>query len=90
MLQGRVTDRCDVRPWRKASDRCYDIPVATPLQTVDQLQEYFRGVIGRSEHHAQAVRDVLPLLAGVIIFHKDAGTPLEARTHSGAMAKFCG
>lgn len=56
------------------------------VRTIDDLQEYLRGVARRAEHHAQSVDEVILALAGAVVLFKDAGTELEVRTHAGQTA----
>lgn len=53
--------------------------MAIDIDTIDRLQEYLSGVIGRARHHAPNVREVILLLAGVVVLFKDADEPIQGR-----------
>lgn len=56
--------------------------MAVKLDTVDRLQKYFSGVVGRSDHHAPQVKQIIYGLLGIIVLKKDHGTEIEVRgTH---------
>ncbi|RZK16726.1 MAG: hypothetical protein EOO43_14190 [Flavobacterium sp.] len=58
--------------------------MAVKVETVDTLREYFKGVTGRANHHAQNVNEVVYTLLGVIILLKDDGTDIEVRGSVGS------
>jgi hypothetical protein len=47
------------------------------IDDVEQVQLYFSGVIGRSEHHAQTVGGIALALLGAILWRKIAMRPLK-------------
>lgn len=57
-----------------------------PLEvaSIDMLQEYLCGVLGRADHHAEAVQDIALALVGAVVWRK-VGT-LEVRTYAGGPA----
>lgn len=57
-----------------------------PLEvaSVDGMQEYLCGVLGRADHHAEAVQDIALALVGAVVWRK-VGT-LEVRTYAGEPA----
>jgi len=60
--------------------------MAQTLTTVDQLQEYARGVHERALHHAPTVSEVLFRLAGPVLVYKDTGSQLQCGTYAGSLA----
>jgi hypothetical protein len=57
--------------------------MAKKLQTVDELQDYFVGVVKRAEHHAQNVEEIIYPLLGMIIAFKDKKNVIEVWTQNG-------
>lgn len=55
------------------------------LETIDVLQQYLQGVIGRADHHAKEVDQVVLALVGAIVWKKDPDADLKVRTQDGAM-----
>ncbi len=56
-----------------------------PLEVAsDKMQKYLGGVLGRADHHAEAVQDIIFALVGAVIWRK-VGT-LEVRTYEGEPA----
>ena len=53
--------------------------MAVKVNTVDQLQKYFLGVVKRADHHAPLVKEIIYSLLGVIVLKKDEGTNIEVR-----------
>ena len=51
---------------------------------IDVLRDYLNGVVGRADHHAQGVNEVVLAVAGGVVWRKDDG-PLEVRTTNGEM-----
>lgn len=51
------------------------------VTSVDKMQEYLCGVLGRANHHAEAVQDIALALVGAVVWRK-VGT-LEVRTYAG-------
>jgi hypothetical protein len=60
--------------------------MALQMKTVEDLQQYFKGVIARSDHHAPGVSDVIYPILGMIIEHLDSGTNIEVREQNGTPA----
>jgi hypothetical protein len=55
------------------------------IHDVEQVQLYFAGVMGRSDHHAKTVGGVALTLLGAVLWKKDKDTQLEVRRNEGAM-----
>jgi len=53
--------------------------MAVEITDIDRLQQYLTGVIGRAQHHAPNVREVILLLAGAVVLFKDADASIEGR-----------
>lgn len=51
---------------------------------VERLQEYVNGVIGRADHHAKSVNEIIYALVGAIVCYKDAD-PIKVLTQDGEM-----
>ena len=51
---------------------------------IDVLRDYLSGVVGRADHHAQGVNEVVLAVAGGVVWRKDDG-PLEVGTRKGEM-----
>ena len=45
--------------------------MAVTVTDVDTLQEYIKGVMGRADHHAGNVNEIVLALAGAIVWRKD-------------------
>ena len=56
------------------------------ITTIDEMQEYLQGVVGRAEHHAREVNSIVLPLLGAVVLLKDPGTEIEVRTRSGSTA----
>ena len=56
------------------------------LHSLEELHTYLSGVIGRAEHHAPEVEEVILTLAGAVVLFKDTNTPLEAFSRRGSVA----
>lgn len=55
------------------------------ITDIDILRDYIRGVMERSEHHADRVSEVAVTLAGAIIWRKDDAN-IEVFEREGSMA----
>jgi hypothetical protein len=53
------------------------------ITTINELQQYLAGVVGRAEHHAPTVQTIVFALAGALICFKDADAPIEIFTRNG-------
>ena len=51
---------------------------------IDVLRDYLKGVVGRADHHARGINEVVLAVAGGVVWRKDDG-PLEVRTRKGEM-----
>lgn len=49
------------------------------VDTVETLKEYFSKVVGRANHHAPNVTEIIYTLVGIIILKMDAGSQIEVR-----------
>jgi hypothetical protein len=56
--------------------------MAIAINRLADLQSYATGVLGRADHHARNVADVLPTLLGLLVTYADPGT-LRAREQHG-------
>ena len=45
--------------------------MAITVKDIDTLQEYIKGVMGRADHHAGNVNEIVLALAGAIVWKKD-------------------
>jgi hypothetical protein len=57
--------------------------MAQTISSLDGVQEYLRGVVGRADHHAQRVSGIVLPLLGAILLHKDEGTDITVATYNG-------
>lgn len=57
--------------------------MATEVKDIDVLRLYILGVMGRADHHADAVSEVALTLAGAIVWAKDPGHAIEVRGRDG-------
>ena len=57
--------------------------MAKELTTIQDLKEYFTGVVSRAEHHAKDVEEIIYPLLGMIIAFKDSDTNIEAWGQDG-------
>jgi hypothetical protein len=58
--------------------------MAMKLTTIDDLQNYFKGVVARAQHHAQNVDEIIYPLLGMIIRYKDNGTDITVWGKNGS------
>ena len=56
------------------------------LSSIDELKKYFSPLMGRAEHHAKMVDEVVLSLMGAIIATKDEGTDIQVRERNGHAA----
>lgn len=56
------------------------------ITTIDEMQQYLQGVVGRAEHHAREVNSIVLPLLGAVVLYKDEGTEIEVRTYAGSPA----
>lgn len=54
------------------------------IQDVDLLQNYIKGVMERADHHAGAIKEIVLVLAGAIVWKKDPA-PIEVYAKDGEM-----
>ena len=54
------------------------------VNDVEVLKEYFTAVVGRSEHHAPNVNEVIYTLLGLIILTMDENSDIQVRGTEGA------
>tara|TARA_Y100000034_G_scaffold124498_1_gene172757 strand:- start:5742 stop:6128 length:387 start_codon:yes stop_codon:yes gene_type:complete len=59
--------------------------MAVKVNQVELLQEYFLGVVARSEHHAPNVSEVIYPLLGLIVLTMDADSDIQVRGSKGAI-----
>jgi len=57
--------------------------VAWNIEQVQELKEYMTGVLGRSEHHAQEVSEIVFALAGAIVYYADPDSEIAVRQGRG-------
>lgn len=57
--------------------------MAKKIVNVDILQEYFKGVILRANHHAQNVVDIAYSLLGIIVCYKDENADIQVLEQGG-------
>jgi hypothetical protein len=55
------------------------------INAVQVLQAYVRSVIGKAEHHANDVEEIVLAVAGAVLWRNDSDK-LEVRSHKGEMA----
>lgn len=55
--------------------------MANRLTTIQELHDYFSGIVERAEHHAQKVEEIIYPLLGMIIAYKDSGTEIDVSGH---------
>lgn len=60
--------------------------MALQVDNFAQLQQYYRGVMGRMLHHATNITHLAPHLLAAIVTHHEQGQPLEVRTYAGETA----
>lgn len=53
------------------------------INSVDELRRYFSPLMGRADHHAQMVEEVVLSVMGGIIATKDEGTDIQVRERNG-------
>lgn len=47
--------------------------------SIDELKNYFIGVVDRAGHHAQNVNSIIYTLLGIIVLKKDNGSDIKVR-----------
>jgi hypothetical protein len=55
------------------------------VSDIDTLQEYIQGVVGKAEHHARGVDEIVFAVAGMIVWRKDADRELQVHERDGKM-----
>jgi hypothetical protein len=60
--------------------------MALKMNSINNLQQYFNGVIERSEHHAPGVTEVIYPLLCLIISRFDPTSNIEVKEYNGAPA----
>jgi hypothetical protein len=55
------------------------------VEEVSELQQYLQGVLGRADHHADRVNEIVLALVGAILWRKDP-EPIRVMTHKGQTA----
>jgi len=60
--------------------------MSAEIKSVDDLQEYLLGVMGRVGHHAPEVHDASIILVGLIVLYKDTDSIIKVRTYAGQKA----
>ena len=58
--------------------------MAQTISSLDDVQGYLRGVVGRANHHAERVSGIVLPLIGAILLHKDEGTDINVATYNGS------
>ncbi len=56
----------------------------TEVRDLNVLKKYITGVIGRADHHAPGVNEIVLALVGGIVWRKDA-KPIDVHTKDGEM-----
>jgi hypothetical protein len=69
---------------KKNNNKREEITMAIKVSKISQLQEYFSGVVKRSNHHAGKVGAVIYPLLGFIILYSDADRDIEVREYAGS------
>ncbi len=59
--------------------------MAKQVIDIEILQQYLEGVMGRSGHHADEVREIVLALVGAVIWKKN-GIPIEVKEYDGEPA----
>jgi hypothetical protein len=60
--------------------------MAKTITTIDDMQGYLQGVVGRADHHAREVNSIVLPLLGAVVLYKDEGTEIQVRTYDGSPA----
>ena len=58
--------------------------MAIKVQSVEELQKYFKGVVDRSEHHAPGIADIIYPLLGMIVLKLDDNSDIQVRSYDDA------
>ena len=59
------------------------------VETINLLQQYLAGVMGRAGHHAGEVNGVVLALVGAVIWKKDADSEITVRQYKRANLQKC-
>lgn len=57
--------------------------MAVKVETADLLKEYFTGVLGRADHHAQGVQEICLALMGAVIWKADGDIEVRSVKEGG-------
>lgn len=58
--------------------------MAIKVQSVEELQKYFKGVVDRSTHHAPGVAEIIYPLLGMIVLKLDDNSDIQVRSYADA------
>jgi len=58
--------------------------MAVKVNEIEDLKNYFFGVVNRSEHHAPNVNEVIYPLVGLVVLKMDEHTNIQVRGSEGA------
>lgn len=59
--------------------------MAKDISDINSLQKYLIGVMGRGNHHAEDVSEIVLTLVGAVIWKKN-DDPIQVRQHRGELA----
>jgi len=60
--------------------------MARGINTIKELQQYFKGVVERAEHHAQGVKEIIYPTLCLIIAYFDPNFEIKVMEHKGDTA----
>lgn len=60
--------------------------MALTVTEVEELRAYINGVMGRADHHAGEVKDIVLALVGAILWRKDGDEPIKVFVREGQTA----
>jgi len=58
--------------------------MAVVVPSIDSLQKYLQGVMGRADHHAREIEDIILAIVGAVVWKKSG--EISVRTRKGEMA----
>jgi hypothetical protein len=58
--------------------------MAIKVQSIEELQQYFRGVVERAECHAPGVADIIYPLLGMVVLKLDDKSDIQVRSYNDA------
>ncbi len=57
--------------------------MAVKMESADLLKEYFNGVLGRADHHAQGVQEISLALMGAVIWRSEGDIEVKSVREGG-------